>query len=493
MGLNGARAFEMAPSMDRRRFVAILGGAAVAGGLGAFGSAGGARAGGGRPNVLLITADDLNWDCTGYNGCPLPGVTPHLDKLAAEGMRFERMHATCPVCQPSRQTLLTGLYPHNNGGRGFLPVKKGVKTLPALLRKAGYRNYALSKLEHMAPEKAFAWDKTVDTGALRHGRDPKRYYEKVRDCIKDAREEKKPFFIVANSNDPHRPFAGSEDEERKIGKGKFPDPPKTFRAADVPVPGFLPDLPLVRKEVAQYFGSVSRLDATAGQVLKALKESGQEQNTIVIFLSDHGMPFPFAKTTCYRAGTRTPMIVRWPGRIKPGSTDAEHFISGIDFMPTLLDAVGVPAPEGLDGRSFLPVLGGENQDGRTWAMTVMEKTSRQEPFPTRAIQEARYAYLFNSWPDGKTRFLNESMSGLTFKAMESAAGKDEPLAARVKHFRFREAEEFYDLESDPHQLKNLFGDPKYEAEAKRLKGMLRQEMERSADPELSAFDKMAAK
>ncbi|MCK6474263.1 MAG: sulfatase [Planctomycetes bacterium] len=481
----------MAPGMDRRQFVAMLGGAAIAGGLGAFGGV--ARAGGDRPNILLITADDLNWDCTGYNGCPLPGVTPHLDKLASEGMRFERMHVTSPVCQPSRQTLLTGLYPHNNGGRGFLPIKKGVKTLPALLRKAGYRNYVLSKVDHMAPEKAFAWDKTVDTDDLRHGRDPKRYYEKVRDCIKDARGDKKPFFIVANSNDPHRPFAGSEDEERKIGKNRFPDPPKTFRAADVPVPGFLPDVPNVRKEVAQYLGSVSRLDATAGQVLKALKESGQDANTIVIFLSDHGMPFPFAKTTCYRAGTRTPMLVRWPDRIKPGSTDAEHFISGIDFMPTLLEAAGLPVPEDLDGRSFLPVLGGEKQADRTWAMTVVEKTSRQEPFPTRAIQDARYAYLFNSWPDGKTKFLNESMSGLTFKAMEKAAETDEQLAARVKHFRYREVEEFYDLESDPHSLKNLFGDPKHDAEIKRLKTTLRQEMERSKDPELSAFDAMAAK
>src|SRR5262249_35448378 len=138
--------------------------------------------------------------------------------------------------------------------------------------------------------------------------------------------------------------------------GGYPAPSRIYKPEEILIPGFLPDLADVRKEMSQYYSSAHRCDETVGQVLRALKESGLEENTLVMFLSDNGISMPFAKSNCYLTSTRTPWIVRWPGKVKAGVVEDQHMISGIDYMPTILETLGLAAPAGMDGRSFLPLL-----------------------------------------------------------------------------------------------------------------------------------------
>ena len=442
-----------------------------------------------QPNILLITADDLNYDSVGVYGCEVEGITPHIDKLASEGILFERAHVTIAVCQPCRSVLMTGRYPHHNGARGFQPIKKGVPTVTGVVREAGYFNGILGKTRHLAPAAQFAWDVKVEKTRLGTGRAPKRYYEEVVRFLKVAKERKQPFFLMANSHDPHRPFAGSQQEKNKAKRGKeeFPPASRYYKPKEVTVPGFLPDLPQVRKELAQYFTSVHRCDETVGEILRALKESGMEDNTVVVFISDHGMAFPFAKTNVYFSSTKVPWIVRWPKKIEAGAIDETHFVSGIDFMPTVLDIAGVAGPKSMDGRTFLPLLRGKKQKGRVQVLTVFHRTAGRNNYPMRCLQNGRFGYIRNAWSDGKKVFRNESMAGLTFRAMKRAGANDPEIAARVKLFQLRVKEEFYDFEKDPNALNNLAADPRFTEVVAKMRAEMWAILERTGDPELPLF------
>ena len=442
-----------------------------------------------RPNILLITVDDMNWDSPGCFGGVTPSVTPNIDSLASEGVRFEHAHVTIAVCQPCRSVLMTGRYPHRNGAEGFEPIDTNVPTLPEQLNRAGYLNGILGKASHLAPREKFKWDMLHDMKELGHGRDPEIYHKYAGDFFRRAAETDRPFFLMANSHDPHRPFHGSAQEQKKFAKAgkEFPPPSRVYEGTEIEVPGFLAELPEVRKEIAQYYSSVRRCDDTVGAVVRALRESGQTENTLIMFLSDHGMPLPFAKTNCYLHSTRTPWIAVWADRIEPGSADKRHFISGIDLMPTVLDAAGVPQPKGMDGISFLPVLMGKKQAGRDKVFTQFHQTSGRNRYPMRCVQNHRFGYIFNPWSDGERVFKNESQSGLTFNAMK-AAENNPTVAARVKLFQYRVLEEFYDFKNDPDALHNLIDDPDYREEIDVLRGALLEWMKRTGDAALEAFE-----
>lgn len=447
-------------------------------------------------NVLLITADDMNYDSPGVVGCIVPDITPNIDKLASQGMRFVNAHVTIAVCQPCRSVLMTGRYPHRNGAMGFEAIREDVPTLQESLHAAGYLNGILGKTSHLMPVSKFFWDTFVDARKLGLGRDPKLYYKYAKAFFEKARAEGKPFFLMANSADPHRPFAGSEDEKKVEKRRNKPNRPWNYPKAsryyapeEVIVPGFLPDIPLVRKEVAEYFTSVHRCDETVGQVLRALRETGFEDNTLVMFLSDHGMAFPFSKTNCYLTSTRTPWIIRWPGKVKPKTIDTKHFISGIDYMSTILDATGLPQVEGMDGRSFKPLLTGGKQQGRDHVFTVFHTTAGKRDYPMRCIQNGKFGYIYNAWSDGKTVFKNESQNGLTFNAMKEAAKTNPAIADRVKLFIYRVPEEFYNFKKDPCARRNLIDDPKYRDEILKMKREMLKVMEATDDPLLETFKK----
>ena len=352
--------------MDRRGFLRVVGvgvGAVLARRL-----AGASYQSGKEPlNVLLFTADDLHCDSLGCFGGKVRGLTPHLDAFAEQGMRFERAHVTVAICQPSRGVLATGLYGHNSGVMGFMHTERDIPTVMQTLGEAGYLTGVLGKVKHSTPKADYRWDFVHDRDVLGDGRDPELYYGYCKEFLARCRREGRPFYFMVNSHDPHRPYhvAGKPVKGAK-------EPSRTFGPEEVAVPGFVPDLPGVRGELATYRNSTRRLDDTFGKTMQALRESGFEKNTLVMFLSDNGIAIPFAKCNAYLASTRTPWIVRWPGVVKPSTVDEEHFISGIDFFPTVLEAAGLPVPTGLDGSSFVPLLKGKRQRGREKVFTQID-------------------------------------------------------------------------------------------------------------------------
>jgi len=435
-----------------------------------------------RTNILLITADDLNCNSVGAYGCKTPDITPNIDRLAAEGMRFTHAHVTIAVCQPSRGVLATGLYPHRNGMEGFHHTDLDVPTIMETLRDAGFATGILGKLGHCTPKTDYEWDMQYDMPELGFGRDPELYYRYAKRFIEQARDAGRPFYLMANSHDPHRPFVGSDQEKNAWGDRDITPPSRVYHGDDVEMPGFLPDLPEVRREMGEYFSSVRRCDDTVGAVLRALREAGQEDNTLVMFLSDNGMALPFAKTNCYLHSTRTPWIARWPRKIAPSTVDDTHFISGVDFFPTVLDVLRLPSLPVCDGRTFLSVLLGQAQEGRDRVFTQFHETAGVRRYPMRCVQDRRFGFIFNPWSDGERIFLNESQSGRTFAAMTAAAEHDAEIAARVELFRKRVPEELYDFANDPDALRNLIDDPAHADEVARLRGELLAWMEKYDDP-----------
>lgn len=476
-----------------KKTVAILGLASLT----AFSFAGHAAQSKNRVNILLIVADDMNYDAVGAFGCQVPNTTPNIDKLAAQGLRFTNAHVSIAVCQPSRGAIMTGMYGIHSGIEGFEHYLGNKKTLTEYLRDAGYMTGMLGKVSHSMPKydtELKKFDLVEDMFDLGMGRDPGKYYQYMSQFLKMVNKEHKPFFMMANSHDPHRPFAGSADEKTNKLFVKYfqqhltyPNPSKIFKSDEIVVPGFLPDLPNIRTEIAQYYSSVRRCDDTVGKILQALKESGLEGNTLIVFISDNGMAFPYAKTNCYLNSTKTPFIAKWPRVIKPGVNDKD-FISGIDFLPTFLDAAGVSLTDSIDGFSFLPLLEGKQQKGREEVFTQFYETSARNRYPMRAVQSKHYGYIFNPWSDGKRVFKNESQAGLTFKAMEQAAPDNKNIEERVDFFVHRTVEEFYDLEKDPDALHNLVDDPTYQKEVQKMRNEMKNWMIKNKDYALDAYE-----
>ncbi len=244
-----------------------------------------------KPNIVFICADDLNFDSVGCYGCKIPGLTPNIDRLAAEGMGFQYAYATVTVCQPVRELMHCGRYPHRSGAMGFYPLKPEVRTLNQQLRDAGYLISMFGKNGHYLPTKSFP----VDYAEQKINRSAKGLAEATAKFIGMAEAQGKPFFHHVNCGDPHHPLLGAKGPD-DLADG---DAPSRFIKPEeiTEVPGFLEDLPEVRREMAQYYTNVRRLDDCVGAVLKALDEGGQRDNTLVMFFGgDHGMAWPFAKS-----------------------------------------------------------------------------------------------------------------------------------------------------------------------------------------------------
>lgn len=448
-----------------------------------------------KPNLLLITADDLNGDSMGWMGSKV-GATPNLDKFAATCQRFEHFHVTAPICQPCREAFMTGRVPHRSGALGFNPIRLDVPTLPEVLRSNGWFTAAINKTAHMQPPEKFQWDMKQEGS----GKNPALMRDQFEEYLKAAAEVGKPFFINANITDPHRPWPGSDaaqagetspaaakpGKKRQRANAANAAPVKMFSPDEIVVPPMLEDLPDIRRELAQYFSAVRRMDETFAGLLTALKAGGQDTNTIVVFFSDNGISAPFSKATLFKSGAWSPLLIRWPGLEKP-AFNHDDMIGGVDLMPTVLEFLGVAVPPGMDGRSFVPLLKGQKQDARDHVFTWVNTVSSGRSFAGRCVRTKTRAYLWNAWSDGQTQYKVEAMSGLMFGAMRDAAASDARIKARVDHYIFRCAEELYDLERDPAERQNLIADPTYASEIARLKVLLFAEMKRTGDPLLEQF------
>lgn len=435
-----------------------------------------------RPNILLFTADDLHAESLGVYGGRPRNLTPNLDAFAAEGMLFRRAHVNVAICAPCRAVIATGRYSHRSGAMGFMPAREDVPDIVTTLKAAGYQTGILGKVGHSTPKQSMKWDYAFDQKDLGNGRNPELYYQRSEVFLKEAITAQKPFYFMVNSHDPHRPYCNPQ----KLTKGAAM-PSRIYKPGEVEVPGFLPDLPGVRAELATYLNSTRRLDDTFGKVMQALKESGAAKNTLVLFITDNGIAVPFAKCNAWFHSSHSPLLVRWPGIVTPGSHDDKHFVSVVDFFPTFIDVAGVKNPEGLDGRSFASLLKGQTQAGRKHVFTQIDSKAGNASVPMRCVQDEHFGYIYNPFSDGQYWYRNNN-EGQTMAAMIEAAKTDPVIQARVDLFRHRVPEELYDLKNDPDCLHNLIDDPAYIATMNALQAKLVTHMRRTDDPMLVAFE-----
>jgi N-sulfoglucosamine sulfohydrolase len=431
--------------------------------------------------VVLFTADDLGPDGMGIGafGSKMKGLTPNIDRVANQGVKFVNAHVNSAICMPSRSIIATGRYGFNGGHHGFLYAQEDVPTMMEAFHEGGYKTGVLGKVAHSSAKLSTQWDYMYDYSDLGCGRSPSKYYERTKAFAERCRKEDQPFYFMINSHDPHRPFQQPDGELKKDAEW----PSKLYTPEEAFIPGFLPDIPQVRKEMSYYYNSVRRLDDTFGMVMKALKDAGVDKNTIIIFLSDNGIAMPFSKANCYLKSTHTALFCALPERFAPH--EVEEMVSSIDLFPTIMDLTGLPMPQNVDGRSFLPLLKGESQEGREQVFTQIDYINRPTPFPMRCVQDQEFGYVFNAWSNGVTKYRNANEGGV-IKAM-LAQKEDKEMQDRVRLFRHREVEEFFDLKNDPDCLHNLIHDQKYKKQIEQYRNKLKMEMERAHDPLLIAF------
>ncbi len=440
-------------------------------------------------NLLIITVDDMSADSVGAFDCKLPDTTPNIDRLAGQSLSFAHAHMTVGNCMPGRNVMFSGLISHNNKVEGFYQVKNpSWPHLVDLMKEAGYFTGIRGKVSHSTPYQPYAWDINLDTlldGTRARIKDAQSYGISTAYGITMAKAAGKPFCLSVNVSDPHKPFWSVVK-----GGGKDPHvPSRIFTAGEVPIPGFLFDDPKVREELALYYSSVRRADDCVGEILKALDSSGQADNTVVMFLSDHGMPLPFAKTQLYHHSTHTPWMVRWPGVTHAGVVDGKHMISAVDMLPTLLDIVGAKHPAQLDGRSFLPLIRGKTQAGRYRIFKEYNENAGASRDPMRAVQTKRYLYIFNPWSNGERVFATATTGTVTYRRLVALAKKDKRLAKRLDLYKHRVPEELYEVTNDPDCLNNLVNHAKHQAALPGLRSELEGWMKRTEDPMLEVFKK----
>ena len=434
-------------SLDRRRFLGLSSAVVAAASAPALPLS---AAGSGR-NILLIIADDHGYDmsCVGT-----PVKTPVLDRLAGEGTLFTDGYATVSSCSSSRSTLFTGLYSHTNGMYGLahdihnFSLLDDVKTVPWMLKQAGYATALVGK-KHVKPDSLLpydAWLVPEESGK----RDVAIMAHEAGRWIKA--QGNAPFFLTIGYSDPHR---------APVNFGNTQDWPevKTVRysPADVQIPPHLPDLPGVREDLAEYYTSVSRLDAGVGLLLEELKQAGRAEDTLVIYLSDNGRPFPGAKDALYTEGIHLPLIVRAPGA--KGGVRCQAMVSWIDVAPTILAWAGISAPAdyryALPGRSLLPLLGQSDAQGWDKVYATHSFHEINQYYPMRAIRTRRYSYYLNLEPKLSFAIAGDMEVSPSWKAIVASCAK---LGRRsVEAFLHRPAEELYDLHADPLELTNLAG------------------------------------
>lgn len=435
-------------------------------------------------NILLFTADDLDRNSLGCFGSKVADISPNIDAFAKQSIQFKHAYVNAAICVPSRAILASGLYSHNNAVTGFfkMPDSSTVPLIMEILRNNGYDVGILGKLSHSTPKANFKWDYAFDQPDLGDGRNPALYYQRAKTFLEKCKAEDKPFYFMVNSHDPHRPYF---NPDLPLTKGEEM-PSRIYKPDEITVPGFVSDLPQVRKELSYYYNSTRRLDDTFGKVMQALEESGYADNTLVIFLSDNGIAIPFAKANTYYASNRTPLLVRWPNVVTPNTVNDNDLIPSVDIMPTILDALSISLPQKVDGESFLPLLKNKKANLKNEVYSEIDYKNGGGPTPMRSVQNKNYLYIFNTWSDGE-RYYSNNNEGLTLKAMDSASKTDATIAARLQTYHYRKAEELYNLVSDPDCLHNLVDDKSAQKTLTAMRSSMQQWMKQTNDPLLAMY------
>ena len=433
----------------------------------------------GHPNILVIIADDWSYPHASAYGDRVVR-TPTFDRIAREGAAFTHAFVASPSCTPSRASLLTGRAVHQlaEGANlwGFLPAR--FETYPDRLEAAGYSvGYT---------RKGWGPGNFKAGGRARNPAGPQfaSFEEFFRQAPKD-----RPFCFWFGSTDPHRPYDRGSGARAGLS------------AANVEVPPFLPDTPEVRNDILDYYAEVERLDREAGEIIAALEAAGQLDRTLVVFTSDNGMPFPRAKANLHDGGTRVPLAIRLPGLVTPGRTLADLVVL-TDLAPTLLEAAGARPIAGMTGRSLRPLLAGKAQGGRERVFLERERHAQVRrgdlSYPSRAVRTRDLLYIRNLRPDRWPAGDPEKYFAVgDFGDIDGGPTKELLLSRRSdsaieRYFTLatakRPAEELYDVQADPGQVRNLASDPKYAAAKRALRRALDAWMRDTGDPRFRSDD-----
>ncbi len=412
-----------------------------------------------QPNILWITCEDMSARLSFYGDDTVK--TPRLAQLAEESVRYNHCYGTYGVCAPNRHTLIMGMYPSTTGAMAMRTWKRtsalhlikdpellaiptyeatppaGAKCFTEYLRANGYYCSNNSKEDYQFRTPITAWD---DSSRKAHWR--------------NRPDDQTPFFSVFNFTITH---------ESKVHKQSSPT---VVDPADVELPPYYPDTPIIRRDLARHYDNIIALDSQVGEVLDQLEEDGLADDTIVFFFSDHGDGLPRAKRWVYDSGIHVPLLVRYPDGKGAGTTN-DDLVSFVDFAPTVLSLAGVPLPAHLQGTAFLGPAAGEKRE------YIFAFRDRMDPATERirAVRDHRFKYVRNYRPDlpyiafQPYRDLMELMQEIHRLNEEGKLNEDQwQFTARHKPL-----EEFYDTENDPHEIHNLAGDPKWFSEMARLR------------------------
>lgn len=390
---------------------------------------------GNLPNILWIVSED-NSPLIGAYGDTF-ATTPHLDKLAAESIRYENAFATAPVCAPSRSTLITGVYPTAMGTqhmRSNYPIPEMIKFFPRYLRDAGYYTSNNDKKDYNTIDQPEAWDESSNTATYKN------------------RKTGQPFFSVINLMVSHESSLHQPMEQLDH------DPEK------VPIPPYHPRTEEMKHDWAQYYDKIEMMDARVGEILRELEEAGLADNTIVFYYSDHGGVLGRSKRFMYESGLHVPLIIRVPEMYRhlapgqPGST-TDRIVTFVDFAPTVLNLAGIPIPDYMQGKAF---LGHQQNTPNTYAYGFRGRMDERIDM-VRSVRDKNYRYIRNYMPHKiYGQYLAYLWKAPSMQSWEEAFKAGTLNEIQSTFWREKPMEELYDVKADPHNVYNLAGEPDYQ-------------------------------
>jgi len=419
-----------------------------------------------RPNIVVIVADDLlSSELSCYGGKNI--VTPNIDRLANEGVRFTHNYASIAMSVPIRASMYTGLYPVRHGSyQNHKATFKGTKTVNEYMPEEGYRVGRAGKNHPITPA-VYKFDKvpgfTVGCTAL-----------KAPYTVDGIREfmtrDDNPFLLYVCSINPHAPWTWGD--------------PTEFDKDKLVMPENCVDNPRMREIFTHYLAEVRALDNEVGSVLEVLEETGKLDNTIVMFLGEQGPQFPGGKWTCWYPGVNSALVARYPAKIAPGRI-SHAIVQYEDLLPTFLDIAGGKPRKELDGVSFKKALFGQSEKARKYAYGIHNNIPEGRPYPIRSIRDEKYALIWNLTPEKdyhEKHLMKEPKSNTgVWEAWKSSEATDPRAKHLIDRFVHRPEFEFYDVENDPWEMNNLADKPEHQNRIRKMKAELVKWMEQQGD------------
>ena len=425
-----------------------------------------------KPNVLIILADD----CT-YCDLPLYGgenaITPNLDRLAKQGLTFNRAFLSEAMCQPCRAELYSGLYPMRNGcAWNHSSSHADIQSMPQHLASAGYRVGIAGKV-HVLPQTAFPFENVggYDKNCVRDPTHP----HQIDPVVQFMSRSEDPFCMVVALVEPHVPWVMGD--------------PSAYPKDQVKLPPNIADTPKTRDAFSRYLAEITYMDGQVGELLEALESTGKADQTLVLFSSEQGSQFPGNKWTNYNTGVHTALIARLPGVTQPGRrTDA--LVQYADVLPTLMELAGeINAEETFDGKSFAGVLRGNADSHRDYVFAVHNNVPEGPPYPIRSISDGRYHYIRNL--GNQNLYIEKHLMGINgngklnnpyWQTWVFQSFNNEKALRLIQRYQLRPSEELFDLQSDPYEMSNLASDPALAQVKQRLSDRLDRWLKEQADP-----------